>query len=139
LNKIIFFLDDNPKRWTSFISNYFGDFTPIYVKNYKEACEQFLLLLDKDLSDLTVEFRLDHDLCDLDGLCDPYGATKEATGYDFVKFMCSQDAKKLLDLAGKTEAVYIHTYNPAGAKAMFTHMHDLGLFSKIVIQPFVYR
>lgn len=66
MNKIIFFLDDNPKRWTSFISNYFGDFTPIYVKNYKEACEQFLLLLDKDLSDLTVEFRLDHDLCDLE-------------------------------------------------------------------------
>ncbi len=149
MKKVVFFLDDNIKRYKSFLRD-LEEHTKIqtedliismHVKDFDEATSKFEDLLKYlDSPDHLIDLRLDHDLCDQDALCNPYGTTHKPTGFNFVMWLLNdKNSKKYKDLFNKIENIYIHSYNDRGAIAMAGLLHEIGYFKRIILEKFKYN
>jgi CheY-like chemotaxis protein len=123
----ILILDDDLTRHKTFARN-LKDHDLTHVHTYDEAVKA---ARENEKFDV---FFLDHDLNDFPhfssvGPPSMYGGVRELTGEDFTRWITAK-----LPPAKLPNMVWIHSYNPDGAKRMRQTLTPLGI--KIVVEPF---
>lgn len=111
----ILVLDDNEQRHESFAQRFSRDCDVTHVRTVTEALEA---LRDKSY-DLVY---LDHDLEDYQqsGM---YGSSVELTGLDVARFIA-----RMPEVVGQPPTrVVVHSWNPAGARAMVSTLREAGI------------
>lgn len=149
MKKVVFFLDDNIKRYKSFLRDLEENqkdqtedlIISMHVKDFDEATSKFDDLLKYvDDPNCWIDLRLDHDLHENDALCNPYGTTHKPTGFNFVMWLLNdENSEKYEHLFDKIENIYIHSYNDRGAIAMAGLLHEIGYFKRIILEKFQYN